>query len=52
MTKTVKEFGIEHGESVQVGEENSQSLEENHFFGVRWYKRHRVLERALRPRRH
>ncbi len=50
MTKTVKEFGFEHVESVQVGEENSKSLEENQIFGVRWYKRHRVYQRALEPR--
>ena len=50
MTKTVKEFGFEHVESVQVGEENSKSLEENEIFGVQWYKRHRVFERALEAR--
>jgi hypothetical protein len=50
MTKTVKEFGFEHVDVVQVGEENTKSLAENKALGVRWYKRHRVFERALEPK--
>jgi hypothetical protein len=50
MTKTVKEFGFEHVDVVQVGEENTKSLAENEALGVRWYKRHRVFERALEPK--
>jgi len=50
MTKTVKAFGFEHVDVVQVGEENAKSLAENEALGVRWYKRHRVFERALEPK--
>lgn len=50
MTKTVKEFGFEHVDVVQVGEENTKSLAENEALGVSWYKRHRVYHRVLEPR--
>jgi hypothetical protein len=47
MTQTVKEFGFEHVDVVQVGEENSKSMAENQALGVRWYKRHRTYVKAI-----
>lgn len=47
MAKTVREFGLEHADVVQVEERNGKSLGDMTAIGVQWYKRHRVYRRML-----
>lgn len=47
MEKTFREFDFEHIESVQVREDNKESLAENAALNVSWYKTHRVYELVL-----
>lgn len=42
MEKTFREFDFEHVETVQVREDNRESLAENAALNVNWYKTHRV----------
>jgi ribosomal protein S18 acetylase RimI-like enzyme len=45
--KSVKEFGFEHIDVVQVSEQNFQSRSDMENMGIRWYKSHRAYERDL-----
>jgi hypothetical protein len=47
LDKTVKEFGFEHMEIVQVNETNFNSRSDMETMGVQWYKRHRSYKREL-----
>lgn len=45
--KSVGEFGFEHVDVVQVGEDNYQSRSDMENMGIHWYKSHRAYERGL-----
>jgi hypothetical protein len=45
--KSVMDFGFEHVDVVQVGEDNYQSRSDMENMGIRWYKSHRAYERDL-----
>ncbi len=45
--KSVEEFGFEHVEVIQVGEDNFQSRSDMESMGIQWYKSHRAYTRAL-----
>jgi hypothetical protein len=47
VARTVHEFGFEHADVVQVEEQNAKSQGDMKAIGVRWYKKHRVYQRAL-----
>jgi len=47
MANTVKQFGFEHADIVQVEEKNVKSLGDMKAIGVTWYKKHRVYEMVL-----
>jgi hypothetical protein len=47
LDKSVKDFGFEHADVVQVEENNTKSLGEMAAIGVKWYKRHRIYRRVL-----
>jgi GNAT superfamily N-acetyltransferase len=47
LARSVKDFGFEHADVVQVEENNTKSLGEMAAIGVKWYKRHRIYRRAL-----
>jgi hypothetical protein len=47
LAKSVRDFGFEHADVVQVEERNTKSLGEMAAIGVVWYKRHRIYRRAL-----
>jgi hypothetical protein len=47
LAKSVREFGFEHCDVVQVEEGNAKSLAEMAALGVRWYKQHRIYRRVL-----
>ncbi len=47
VARTVREFGFQHADIVQVEEQNVKSQGDMKAIGVRWYKKHRVYERAL-----
>lgn len=42
LAKSVRDFGFEHADVVQVEERNTKSLGEMAAIGVEWYKRHRI----------
>jgi len=45
--KSIREFGFEHAEIIQVGEDNFQSRSDMETMGISWYKSHRAYEREL-----
>lgn len=47
LEKTVRGFGFEHADIVQVGETNLKSKGEIEAFGAKFYKRHRIYRRVL-----
>jgi|GEM_PF-4145348 len=47
LEKTVKTFGFEHIDVVQVNAHNFNSRADMENVGVRWYKRHRHYRRPL-----
>ena len=47
LEKTFREFDFEHVETVQVREDNRESLGENSALNVAWYKTHRVYTKKL-----
>lgn len=47
LEKTIREFGFKHTETVQVREDNIESMGEHRLLGVNWYKTHRVYSRDL-----
>ncbi|MEJ2559181.1 MAG: GNAT family N-acetyltransferase [Anaerolineae bacterium] len=47
LARSVKDFGFEHADVVQVEENNTKSLGEMAAIGVKWYKRHRIYRRVL-----
>jgi len=47
MENTFRDFNFDHVETVQIREDNSQSMAENTALNVTWYKTHRVYERKL-----
>jgi hypothetical protein len=47
LAKSVKDFGFDHADVVQVEEQNTKSLAEMAAIGVEWYKRHRIYGREL-----
>ena len=47
MANTVKQYGFEHADIVQVEEKNIKSLGDMKAIGVEWYKTHRVYECVL-----
>lgn len=47
LAKSVKDFGFEHADVVQVEENNTKSLGEMAAIGVTWYKQHRIYRRVL-----
>jgi len=47
LEKTVRDFGFEHADVVQIEENNAKSLGDMTEIGVQWYKRHRIYRRNL-----
>lgn len=47
MARSIREFGFDHADVVQVEERNIKSMGDMTAIGVRWYKKHRVYEREL-----
>jgi hypothetical protein len=47
VAKTIQEYGFEHADLAQIGEENLQSRGDMEGIGAEWYKRHRRYQRAL-----
>jgi len=47
LEKTIREFGFKHVETVQVREDNTESMGENKMLNVEWYKTHRVYQKYL-----
>lgn len=47
LTKTLINSQFNHGDIVQVSEQNMKSFSDMEAIGVRWYKRHRVYRREL-----
>lgn len=47
LEKTIREFGFKHAETVQVREDNTESMGEHKLLNVNWYKTHRVYEKGL-----
>jgi GNAT superfamily N-acetyltransferase len=47
LAKTIKEYGFEHADLVQVNEVNRASMADMEAVGVKWYKRHRAYKRDL-----
>jgi ribosomal protein S18 acetylase RimI-like enzyme len=47
LEQTFREFDFEHVETVQVREDNRESLGENSALNVRWHKTHRVYTKTL-----
>jgi hypothetical protein len=47
LANSVRDYGFEHCDVVQVEERNTKSLGEMAAIGVKWYKRHRIYRRAL-----
>jgi len=45
--KSVRSFGFQHIEVIQVGEDNFQSRSDMETMGIRWYKSHRSYTRDL-----
>ena len=49
LEKSLRQFNFEHADVVQISEDNAKSMGEMQALGVTWYKRHRVLRRAITP---
>ncbi|GAF76130.1 unnamed protein product, partial [marine sediment metagenome] len=47
MSKTIKSYGFEYADLVQVNELNTASMADMEAVGVTWYKRHRAYKRDL-----
>ncbi len=47
LEKTIREFDFKHVETVQVREDNTESMGENNMLNVEWYKTHRVYYKDL-----
>ncbi|MBC8186294.1 hypothetical protein H8E88_34865 [candidate division KSB1 bacterium] len=47
MANTVKQYGFEHADIVQIEEKNIKSLGDMKAIGVEWYKKHRVYEKVF-----
>jgi len=47
MANTVKHYGFEHADIVQVEEKNIKSLGDMKAIGVEWYKKHRIYEKSF-----
>ena len=47
MEKTVREYDYEHIETVQIREDNQESMSENDLLNVTWHKTHRVYQKKL-----
>ena len=47
LVKSIKSFQFEHGDLVQVDENNVASMRDMAAMGAQWYKRHRVYSRQL-----
>jgi GNAT superfamily N-acetyltransferase len=47
LAKTLKDYGFEHADLVQVNEVNKASMADMEAVGVKWYKRHRAYIRNL-----
>lgn len=47
LEKTIREFDFKHVETVQVREDNTESMGENNMLNVEWYKTHRVYQKDL-----
>jgi hypothetical protein len=48
IANTVKQYGFEHADIVQVEEKNIKSLGDMKAIGVEWYKKHRVYEKIIK----
>jgi len=44
LEKTIREFGFKHAETVQIREDNTESMGEHRLLNVEWYKTHRVYQ--------
>jgi GNAT superfamily N-acetyltransferase len=47
LAKTIKEYGFEYADLVQVNEVNRASMADMEAVGVKWYKRHRAYIKNL-----
>lgn len=47
LEKTIRDFNFKHAETVQVREDNVESMGEHKMLQVNWYKNHRVYEMSL-----
>lgn len=47
LARTIKEYGFEYADLVQVNEVNRASMADMEAVGVKWYKRHRAYKRNL-----
>jgi len=47
LAKTIKDYGFEYADLVQVNEVNKASMSDMEAVGVKWYKRHRAYKRDL-----
>ena len=47
LARTIREFGFEHADVVQVEEQNAKSQGDMAAIGVSWYKKHRIYRREL-----
>jgi hypothetical protein len=47
MARSIRDFGFEHADVVQVEERNVKSMGDMKAIGVQWYKKHRVYARTL-----
>lgn len=47
LAKTIKDYGFDYADLVQVNEVNAASMADMEAVGVKWYKRHRAYKRDL-----
>ncbi|MHB0857631.1 MAG: hypothetical protein ACYC5M_08685 [Anaerolineae bacterium] len=47
LAKTIRDFGFQHADVVQIEEQNTKSLGDMTAIGVQWYKRHRLYARPV-----
>lgn len=47
LEKTIRDFGFKHAETVQIREDNTESIGEHRLLNVEWYKTHRVYHIGL-----
>ena len=47
LEKTIRDFGFKHAETVQIREDNTESMGEHRLLNVEWYKTHRVYQTDL-----